>query len=88
MIIKADINDINVVAELALKLWKHHTIDELKKEFISLIEGDASAVFIKYISDKPAGFAFCSLRNDYVEGSSTSPVGYLEGIFIDEPYKM
>lgn len=31
MIIKADINDINVAAELAFKLWKHHTIDELKK---------------------------------------------------------
>ncbi len=29
MIIKADINDINVVAELAFKLWKHHTIKNL-----------------------------------------------------------
>lgn len=87
MIIKADIKNIHVIVELALKLWKHHTIDELKKEFVSVLEDDASAVFIKYISDKPAGFAFCSLRNDYVEGSSTNPVGYLEGIFIDEPYR-
>lgn len=87
MIIKADINDINVVAELAFKLWKHHTIDELKKEFINVLENNKSVVFIKYISDKPIGFAFCSLRNDYVEGASTNPVGYLEGIFIDEPYR-
>ena len=87
MIIKADINDINVAAELAFKLWKHHTIDELKKEFINVLENNKSVVFIKYISDKPIGFAFCSLRNDYVEGSSTNPVGYLEGIFIDEPYR-
>ena len=33
------------------------------------------------------GFAQCSLRNDYVEGCSHSPVGYLEGIFVLENYR-
>lgn len=32
--------------------------------------------------ERPVGFAQCALRRDYVEGSSTSPVGYLEGIFV------
>ena len=27
-------------------------------------------------------FAQCQLRHDYVEGTETSPVGYLEGIFV------
>ena len=31
-----------------------------------------------------AGFAQCQLRRDYVEGTSSSPVGYLEGIYVDE----
>ena len=66
---------------VAFTLWKHHTIDKLKKEFYSVLENDKSAVFIKYILDKPAGFAFCSLRNDYVEGYSTSPVVYLESLY-------
>ena len=30
------------------------------------------------------GFAQCQLRHDYVEGTETSPVGYLEGIYIKE----
>ncbi len=30
------------------------------------------------------GFAQCQLRRDYVEGTESSPVGYLEGIFVEE----
>lgn len=29
----------------------------------------------------------CELRHEYVEGTETSPVGYLEGIFIREGYR-
>lgn len=41
----------------------------------------------KYIQDIPAGFAQCQLRHDYVEGTDSSPVGYLEGIFVKEEYR-
>ena len=34
-----------------------------------------------------SGFAQCGLRFDYVEGTDSSPVGYLEGIFVLEEYK-
>lgn len=33
------------------------------------------------------GFAQCGLRRDYVEGTHTSPVGYLEGVFVQEEYR-
>lgn len=33
------------------------------------------------------GFAQCQLRRDYVEGTESSPVGYLEGIFVAEEYR-
>ena len=62
MIIKADINDINVAAELAFKLWKHHTINELKKEFINVLENNKSVVFIKYIYNF---FLICSFMHIY-----------------------
>ena len=32
-------------------------------------------------------FAQCQLRHDYVEGTETSPVGYLEGILVEEAYR-
>ena len=32
-------------------------------------------------------FAQCQLRRDYVEGTETSPVGYLEGIYVREDFR-
>ncbi len=46
-----------------------------------------AACFIKYVDDKPIAFAQCRLRHDYVEGTRSSPVGYLEGIFVAEGYR-
>ena len=42
---------------------------------------------MKYENDIPIGFAQAQLRYDYVEGTKTSPVGYLEGIFIKVGYR-
>ncbi len=36
---------------------------------------------------KPIVFSQCQLRHDYVEGTGSSPVGYLEGIFVSEGYR-
>ena len=43
--------------------------------------------FIKYVQGTPVGFAQCQLRYDYVEGTGTGTVGYLEGIFVKEEYR-
>lgn len=48
---------------------------------------ETAVFFIKYEGDQPAGFAQVQLRNDYVEGCEASPVGYLEGIFVQEEYR-
>ncbi|MBK1991924.1 GNAT family N-acetyltransferase [Campylobacter sp. 2018MI35] len=37
--------------------------------------------------NKAIAFALASLRFDYVEGSKTSPVGYLEAIFVKEEFR-
>ncbi len=47
---------------------------------MEIILREDARFFIKYEGDIPAGFAQCQLRHDYVEGTETSPVGYLEGI--------
>lgn len=63
-------------------------MSELTEEFEELSEGEDSACFLKYEDGRPVGFAQCRLRRDYVEGTETSPVGYLEGIFILEEYRL
>ena len=69
-------------AELAEKLWPHHAKEELYEEFASILEKKPAAFFVLNLDGKPAGIAQCELRTDYVEGTASSPVGYLEGIFL------
>ena len=81
MIKSATINDINILVEMAVMLWDSHDKTELSKEFEELINSGDNKIFIKFINDIAIGFAHCSLRKDYVEGTNSSPVGYLEGIY-------
>lgn len=87
MVRRANKADSTVLAELALHMWNDNTLSGLRGEFEKLTEEDDSVCFIKYIGDKPIGFAQCQLRRDYVEGTETSPIGYLEGIFILEEFR-
>jgi aminoglycoside 6'-N-acetyltransferase I len=49
----------------------------------TFFEGNASAVaFVAVVGDAVIGFAEASLRHDYVNGCKTSPVAFLEGIYV------
>ena len=87
MIRKAKQDDTLALAGFAVKLWEGHSVTEMTNMFETLLSGDNAACFIPYVDGKAIGFAQCQLRNDYVEGTSSSPVGYLEGIFIEEGYR-
>ena len=88
MIKQAKKADGEILAGLAINMWPDHSLSELTEEFEELSEGEDSACFLKYEDGRPVGFAQCRLRRDYVEGTETSPVGYLEGIFILEEYRL
>ena len=87
MIRKASKNDIEIIANLAVIMWNENSVEDLSNEFAELLFKDDAQIFLKYENDIPIGFAQCQLRHDYVEGTETTPVGYLEGIFIMEGYR-
>ena len=87
MIKQAEKTDSAILAELAMRLWNGHSLSELQHEFQILTGNPDAACFISFVENKPIGFAQCQLRRDYVEGTSSSPVGYLEGIFVLEEYR-
>ena len=84
MIQKATKNDIGIIANLANLMWTEPSVDDLAAEFSELLSKEDAQVFLKYEDEIPVGFAQCQLRHDYVEGTGTTPVGYLEGIFVKE----
>ena len=87
MIKTATDTDCNALAELAIQMWDSASLAELEADFAEIIDSDTAVCFIKYYENAPIGFAQCSLRTDYVEGTVSSPVGYLEGVFIKEEYR-
>ena len=87
MIKTADISDCKALAELAIKMWKNHTAGELAEVFADTIRNKNAVCFIMHSDNIPVGFAQCTLRHDYVEGTNSSPVGYLEGIFVEETHR-
>lgn len=87
MIKKAGNEDLETLAKLAVMMWQNHSIKELINEFSEIMTNGKSQFFLKYENGLPIGFAQCQLRYDYVEGTRSSPVGYLEGIFVKEGYR-
>ena len=87
MIRRAKLADLPVLTELALELWPDHGADKMYFDLGKIMTAGESVFFLAYEEEKPVGFAQCQLRHDYVEGTDSSPVGYLEGIFVADGYR-
>ena len=87
MIRKAESKDLYILSELACQLWPDNTVEEMRLEFSEIITKTDAAFFLAYAEETAIGFAQCQLRHDYVEGADSSPVGYLEGIYVADGYR-
>jgi aminoglycoside 6'-N-acetyltransferase I len=65
-------------------LWPHASDDEHRADIAKMLGSDErAACFLARAEDgAAAGFAEVTMRRDYVNGCSTSPVGFLEGLFV------
>lgn len=84
---KAEAKDLPILGELACGLWPHHAPDAMRAEMAETLEMPDAAFFLAFVENSAVGFAQCQLRHDYVEGTDSSPVGYLEGIYVLPGYR-
>jgi aminoglycoside 6'-N-acetyltransferase I len=75
--------------DLRQALWPDCPADEHLAEMQSLLGlPDKYAQFLAHGPEgQPAGFVEASLRTDYVNGTDSSPVAFLEGIYVAPPYR-
>jgi aminoglycoside 6'-N-acetyltransferase I len=85
-IVEAQASDIEVWARMRFALWPDSTEADHRQEAEALLcDASVRVALIARANDGTAvGFAEVSLRHDYVNGCSTSPVGFLEGLFVVE----
>ena len=65
-------------------LWPHAAAENPDEIAALLAAADQAAFVARGDGDAPLGFAEASIRRDHVNGCETSPVGFLEGIFVVE----
>ena len=87
MIRRAEAQELDVLTGLALELWPSHEPEALWDELAALMAQPEAAFFLLMEGENAVGFAQCQLRHDYVEGTETSPVGYLEGVYVKPEYR-
>ena len=66
-------------------LWPQ-PVEMQSQEISEILErADCAAFLARNVAGRAVGFAEASLRRDFVSGCETSPVGFLEGIYVT-PY--
>ena len=70
-------------------LWPDGSEQDHRADAQALLweQKEAIALLVRLGNGTAAGFAEAALRRDYVNGCSTSPVGFLEGIYVKPEYR-
>lgn len=71
---------------LRVQLWPDATTPTDEADMVEFLNDPVWCILLAEADGQVVGFLEASLR-DYAEGCDTSPVGYLEGWFVAEPYR-
>ena len=75
--------DVPAWIALRLQLWPEEADIASPDDLRAYLDEPARAVaFLAFDGDDAVGFAEAEMRTDYVNGTETSPVGFVEGLFV------
>ncbi len=81
-------SDFEALLAMAKKLWKDIAKGPLKDLLQQTANDRKYEILIAKTEDgSSVGFAIFSIRTDYVEGAAQSPIGYLEGIYVELEFR-
>ncbi len=84
-VVTATADHLDQWAEMRIALWPWDTVADHREEAEELYcDGSPQRAAFIAVNDggEVAGFAEAALRTDYVNGCETSPVAFLEGIYV------
>ena len=68
-------------------LYPNSDRDELREDLEKIEQNPYYRTFLAKSSEQVIGFITLSIRTDYVEGARSSPVGYMEAIYVKYDYR-
>lgn len=81
-VVEASLADRDDWLALRTLLWPDSSDDHLGEIEAIRTSGELICVIARTADGQAVGFAEAAIRHDYVNGCDTSPVGFLEGIFV------
>ena len=68
---------------MRLLLWPEHSPEELRVEMVEIASDRTNATYVAVRLDGSLGGFIETSQRKYAEGCRTSPVGYIEGWYVD-----
>ncbi len=81
---RASVADKPEWLRMRLLLWPREDLEGLRAGMDELLEDPSAVIFVVVRPDGKLGGFIEAGQRKYVDGCETSPVGYLEGWFVDE----
>jgi aminoglycoside 6'-N-acetyltransferase I len=74
--------------DLALALWPYEERSLLEQFYHERFASDRyQSIFCRNDAGEAVAFVDLSIHSEYVEGSNSSPVGYVEGLYVKPEYR-
>lgn len=79
--------DFKELLDMSMDLFQNYPPEEIEKGLRANLKKITHTTFIAKHLSRSIGFITVSIRSDYVEGSKSSPVGYLEAIYVNSGFR-
>lgn len=86
-IVKADASNLKEWVQLSAKLFADESFDELYKEYADFLITHKEMGFLYQRNNRSVAFINVSIRHDYVNGTDTSPVAFIEALYVLPQYR-
>jgi aminoglycoside 6'-N-acetyltransferase I len=75
--------NVSGITELIIKLWPECDYKEEYENGLKIMKSADQQIFVAKEKKSCIGFIQLSLKTDYVEGTTSSPVVYIEGLYVE-----
>ncbi len=80
-------HNLRSLTEMMLALWPECDFEEELAHCQKMLQSDTMTCFLAQEGEEYLAFIQLSLRTDPVEGTSSSPVAYIEGIYVQPAWR-
>lgn len=86
-ITQADASSLEEWVQLSAKLFPDEAFDELHASYVDFLTTQKEIGFLYWINHKSVAFMNVSIRHDYVNGTDSSPVAFIEALYVLPEYR-